>query len=83
MKDCAAFIVASKHTQKRYLAVYGGNSKTVNWIWLDCAWGEWGTMKEAIYKFLNVHAVSLTKWEAYLMGGNSDYHGQSTREAAR
>ena len=78
-KDCAAFIVAKKHTQRRYLAVYGANSKTVNYMWLDPDVCCWSTMVEAIYKFQYVHAVSLTKWEAYLMGGNSDYHGQSTR----
>ena len=79
LKDCAAFIVAKKHTQRRYLAVYGANSKTVNYMWLDPDVCCWSTMAEAIYKFQYVHAVSLTKWEAYLMGGNSDYHGQSTR----
>ena len=60
--------------------MYGTDSKVVNWMWLDpvdCC--SWSTMAEAIYKFQYVHAVSLTKWEAYLMGGNSDYHGQSTR----
>ena len=78
-QDCAAVIVAAKHTQRRYITVSGySTTKTVHYMYLDSV-GSWGTMTDAIYKFQFMFGVSLTKWEAYLMGGNSDYHGQSTR----
>ena len=71
-------IVAAKHTQRRYITVYGATSKTVHYMYLDSV-GSWGTMTDAIYKFQFVFGVSLTKWEAYLLGGTSGQHGASTR----
>ena len=72
-------IVAKKHTQRRYLLVYGRWSTTVNYMWLDPEQCCWSTMAAAVYKTQFVFGVSLTKWEAYLLGGKSSQHDQSTR----
>ena len=53
-------IVAAKHTQRRYITVYGATSKTVHYMYLDSV-GSWGTMTDAIYTFQFVFGVSLTK----------------------
>ena len=44
---------------------------------LDCC--GWSTYPSSIYHFRYNHMVSLSKWEHYMMGGESDYHGTSTR----
>ena len=80
-QDCAAVIVAAKHNQRRYIAVHGYSwekEKAVHYMYLD-NFGVWGTMVNAIYDYQFVFGVSLTKWEAYLMGGKSNQHGASTR----
>ena len=74
-------IVAAKHNQRRYIAVHGYSwekEKAVHYMYLD-NFGVWGTMVNAIYDYQFVFGVSLTKWEAYLMGGKSNQHGASTR----
>ena len=54
-------------------------STTVNYMWLDPEQCCWSTMAAAVYKTQYVFGVSLTKWEAYLLGGKSSQHDQSTR----
>ena len=51
----------------------------MNYMWLDPEQCCWSTMAAAVYKTQYVFGVSLTKWEAYLLGGKSSQHDQSTR----
>ena len=51
----------------------------MNYMWLDPEQCCWSTMAAAVYKTQYVFGVSLTKWEAYLLGGKSSQHDKSTR----
>ena len=70
--------ILSMYTYK-YLLYLLRWSTTVNYMWLDPEQCCWSTMAAAVYKTQYVFGVSLTKWEAYLLGGKSSQHDQSTR----
>ena len=62
------------------MLAYGRNSKWAHYMWLDPE-GSWSTTTSLQFNTDYMKAVSLSKWEHYLMGGRTyDYHGDgSTR----
>jgi len=78
--DCAAVIVGwPRSNHRRIMIVYGRNSKTTNYMWLDPE-SSWSTTTASSFNTDFMKAVSLSKWEHYLMGGRtSSYHGDGSR----
>ena len=81
IQDCAAVIVGwPRSNHRRIMIVYGRNSKNTNYMWLDPE-SNWGSTTKSSFNTDYMKAVSLSKWEHYLMGGRTyGYHGDgSTR----
>ena len=57
--------------------MYGSDAYRVNYMWLDPE-GGWSYMTESPFRNNYMKAVSLSRWEHYLMGGLSNsYHGDN------
>ena len=57
------------------LLVYGSDAKYVNFMWLDPESG-WSYTTQSPFRNNYMKAVSLSRWEHYLMGGHTaGYHG--------
>ena len=76
-RDCAAAIIPYKGGLRRRIVVYGIWSRRVNYVWLDPP-STWSTMDESHFHNEYMHAVSVTKYEHYIMGGKSNRHGDIT-----
>ena len=70
-------IIANKRNGRRRIIVYGRWTTRVNFIWLDPT-GSWGTMEDSQFYSQYMYAVSLTKYESYIMGGKTNWHGDVT-----
>ena len=57
--------------------MYGRWTYRVNYIWLDPT-GNWGRMEDSSFYSHYMYAVSLTKYESYIMGGKTNMHGEVT-----
>ena len=76
-RDCAAAIIPYKDSMRRRIVVYGIWARRVNYVWLDPA-GSWSTMEESHFHNEYMYAVSVSKYEHYIMGGKSNRHGDIT-----
>ena len=77
-QDCAAVIIGWEHNQRRRIIIYGADSYYVNYMHLDPASG-WSYMQQSQFRNNYMQAVSLSRWEHYLMGGLSNgFHGDNS-----
>ena len=76
-RDCAAAIIPYKGGLRRRIIVYGIWARRVNAVWLDPQTG-WHTIEESHFHNEYMYAVSVSKYEHYIMGGKSNRHGDVT-----
>ena len=76
-RDCAAAIIPYKGAMRRRIVVYGIWERRVNYVWLDPP-SDWSTMEESHFHNQYMYAVSVSKYEHYIMGGQSNRHGDIT-----
>ena len=77
LKDCAATIIHNIGNKRRRMFVHGSWSKSTNCMWMDPE-ESWSYCTSAIYYFEDVHSVTVSKHEHYLLGGQSNQHGAAS-----
>ena len=81
-KDCTAVIISKKHTpnNQRTLWVSNGRwSRDAEYLDLSVPGSSWTNAPNNIYHNQFMSAVSISNFEAYFLGGNTNQHGLSTR----